>query len=379
MNIKMYNIDLTVTANCNFNCSYCFEHNHFENKNFKDTNLFFQRIDELLNSNHFKLNYDGLLINFWGGEPTLNEKVIKTIYYYYKNNDKVIFFIYSNGSNVGPFMKILKEGSKNILMRRPKICIQISYDGFPIHDIYRKTKSNRITGEKTRNVIRNLWKNKIPSVIKSTITLDTFKYIDQAREDILNLSKEFPNNDFYKSNKYFPTIDYYHLKQYSEKEIKQYEKELEKVLIKIVPKELEYNRINNKYFFNWFNPGKALCTAGRDMICINWNGNIFKCHGSVYDDDKNKHLLCNLKDENFIKKIEESYKLHNFNFGWEPDECKNCVATFCLRCNDVKFKNSKKSDYMKRWTDYTDQPELCKFYKLNGKIVRAMKRIKRRI
>jgi len=45
----------------------------------------------------------------------------------------------------------------------------------------------------------------------------------------------------------------------------------------------------------------------------------------------------------------------------------------------VKFKNSKKSDYMKRWTDYTDQPELCKFYKLNGKIVRAMKRIKRRI
>jgi len=374
-NARIFSIDLTVTANCNFNCTYCFEHEFFENKEFTNYKLFFSQIKLLLNSDFFKNTYDILGIGFWGGEPSLNPKAIKTIYEYYKNNDKIKFFIYSNGSNFEPIYNILEECKNKTLMGHPKFAVQVSYDGLPVHDIFRKTKQNRLTGNKTRNAIIDLWKNKIPTVIKSTITPEAFKYLPEARKDILSMYEEYPENDFFRSDNYFPTIDYYNIDKYTDKEIDIFKKELEKTLIKIAKEEIEYVKKNNKHFFSWFNPSKAICCAGKDMICINWDEKVYKCHGSVYEDESNEHQISNLKNPNFVDDIVKSNKLHSCDFAWEPEECKKCISTFCLRCNPVKYNNSKKLNYFEKWKDYTSQPKLCEFYKLNGKIVNAIKKL----
>jgi len=374
-NIRIYNIDLTVTANCNFNCTYCFEHEFFEHKEFKDHELFIIKMNQLLNSDFFKKNYDLLNIGFWGGEPTLNEKAIRKIYTAFKTDDRVKFFIYSNGYLLDRYMDIFEESKNKSLFGHPKFCVQVSYDGMPVHDIFRKTKKNKLTGTKIRNVIKDLWKRKIPSVIKSTISPEAFKYLPEAREDVLNLYKEMPENNFFRSDNYFPTIDYYNLEKYNNKEIEVFNKELNESLIKIAKEEIEFFKTNNKFFFSWFNPNKALCCAGRDMVCVNWDGNIFKCHGSMYDDKKGEHLIIDIKNESFITNLDITNKLHNNNFGWEPEECKNCLATFCLRCNPVKFDRSEKKDYFEKWRDYTTQPRLCNFYKINGKIVFAIRKL----
>ncbi len=374
-NVKIFSIDLTTTDDCNFNCSYCFEHGYFNKNYFNDSDLFINKINELLESFFFKSNYNIIGIGFWGGEPTLNETLIKTIIEYYSNDDRVKFFIYSNGSNIEPYLEILEKYKKDSICGHPKLCIQISYDGMPIQDICRKDKNNKLTSNLVRENIRILGQREIPYVTKSTVTLETFKYLPQARRDILDLVEECNGKNFFRSSNYFPTIDYYHLNDYTKEEINQYYKELHKSLIEISKDEINYYKKYNRFLFAWFNPNKALCCAGRDMICINWDGNVFKCHGSVYEDESGDHFLSNLKDKNFINTLISSHQLHNENFGYIPKQCQNCVATFCLKCNSVKFNESKKESYIEKWRDYTNQPRLCKFYKLNGKIVLAIKEL----
>lgn len=374
-NTRIYNIDLTTTDDCNFNCSYCFEHGYFNKNYFNKQELFYTRVEELLNSSFFKSNYDMVGIGFWGGEPTLNEKLIRDVCNRYSTNDKVKFFIYSNGSNIEPYMDLLEFYKRQVINGHPKLCIQMSYDGMPVQDICRKTKDNKLTSNLVRNNILKLYSLEIPTVLKSTITLDTFKYLPEARRDILDLVNQSNGKNFFRSGNYFPTIDYYHLDQYTPEEIEQYYKELKQSLMEISREEINYFKENNKFFFAWFNPNRAICSAGRDMVCINYDGNVFKCHGSVYEDESGDHFLTTLEDDSFIQKITESNQLHGANFSTIPIQCVNCEAHFCLKCNAVKYNESNKDTYMEKWRDYTDQPRLCRFYKLNGKIVLAVKEL----
>jgi radical SAM protein with 4Fe4S-binding SPASM domain len=370
--VRIYSIDLTTTDDCNFNCSYCFEHGHFNKNYFSKEDLFVKRVNELLESSFFKSGYDMLGIGFWGGEPTLNEPLIKSIVARYSKNNNVKFFIYSNGSNIEPYLEILQHYSRQTIHGHPKLCIQMSYDGMPVQDICRKTKNNKLTSNLVRNNILKLYSLEIPCVIKSTITLETFKYMPEARRDILALNNAAGNANFFKSGNYFPTIDYYHLDEYTPEEIEQYYKELKISLLEMAKEEIEYYKENNNFFFSWFTPNRALCCAGRDMVCLNWDGNVFKCHGAVYEDASGDHFLTNLEDDSFINKLSESKKLHGANFGIIPTQCAVCEAAFCLKCNAIKYNESKKGTYIEKWRDYTDQPRLCKFYKLNGKIILAI-------
>jgi len=374
-NTRIYSIDLTLTDDCNFNCSYCFEHGYFNKNYFDKLDLFFKRMNDLLESKFFTGSYDILGIGFWGGEPTLHESAIRKVVSYYSNDNRVKFFIYSNGSNIDNYMDLLEEFSTKSISGHPKLCIQMSYDGIPVQDICRKTKGGKLTSNLVRDNIIKLYSKNIPTVIKSTITPETFKYLPQTRRDILDLVEVSSGKNFFRSTNYFPTVDYYHLDQYTPEEMEQYYKELHKSLIEISREEIDYFKRNNTFFFSWFTPNKAICCAGRDMVCINWDGNIFKCHGSVYENGSGDHYVTNLDDDLFIEHLEKSKCLHSSNFSYLPDACKTCEATFCLKCNPVKFNGSKKDLYIEKWRDYTNQPRLCKIYKTNGKIVLATREL----
>lgn len=376
--VKMYNIDLTLTDNCNMACVYCFEKDSFNTRFFEHLNLFMKRIDELLDSSFFKNNFHMLNIGFWGGEPTLNSNAIRRVIDKYGDDDRVKFFLFSNGYNIEEIKHLLlKYKDKYLEGGHPKFCIQISYDGIPVHDINRPSKNKReLTSTKVRNNIIWVDENKIPSTIKSTITPATFKYLPDSYLDIRNLYYLYSKESHFRNNRFFPTIDYYNIEKYTESEFERAKKELEESLVKISSMEIDHFKKYNRFFFSWFSPNKALCSAGRDMVSIDIDGKIYKCHGCLYlEEEKKDHYVTDLKDSNFIKKLEETNQFHCHNFGFLPIECSNCYASFCLKCNVVKYSNSDKKEYIDRWRDYPIQKRLCELYKLNGRIFMALNQI----
>lgn len=374
--VPIYHVDVTLTDDCNFACKYCFERGQFNTHTLENVDLFIRRMDELLESLFFKTNYKMLNIGFWGGEPTLRPDLINTIVKKYWNDERVKFFVYSNGYDIDSILDLVVAHKDTMLLGgHPKFFTQISYDGMPIHDIDRVLRGGKLTSTIVRQTILELDKLGVPSTIKSTVTPATFKYLYSAYEDILDIWNSGKDKQTIRNSTYFPTIDYHNLEKYTESELEVAKKELEDSLVKIAKREIEHTKKYNRFFLSWFGGNKALCSAGRDMVTVDWDGKTYKCHGCVYDEEKESHLVSSLSDADFIKKLEESNKFHCQDFGFLPIECKNCDAPFCLKCNVVKFEHSDKTQYLDKWRDYPVQKTLCDFYHINGKVWKAINQI----
>ena len=89
---KFLHFDINMTGQCNLRCTYCTEAgNDYSPKNcdaiIPSMIVFFDRV---LQSDLMK-QYDGLCINFWGGEPTLKTDSIIELVEHFQNNPKVRF------------------------------------------------------------------------------------------------------------------------------------------------------------------------------------------------------------------------------------------------------------------------------------------------
>ncbi len=373
---RMYSIDLTTTGACNFNCDYCFEHIDSHGGIFLDKNyeLLFRRIDELLESDFFKKNYNLLGLNFWGGEPTLNPKFITNCFEQYKNDDRIRFMLYTNGSNFDVIFDIA-DSVKNVLVSgHPKFVIQVSYDGQPVHDIYRTKKDGSLTSSYVRDRILSLEKADIPYSIKATITVEAFKYLSYCYEDIVEIFN-IGRMDKWKNNTFFPTVDYYHISQYDDDVFERCLGELKKALVSIASKDIDFYKKFNRFFFAWFNQNKAICSAGKDLVVIDVDGKVYKCHGCLYTDLKNDHYITSIEDDNFVDKLVDSFKLHSPLMHILPPRCRTCTTPYCLKCNAAKYDKSVKPNYTDKWIHYDVEPRLCRVFKVNESVVLAIKEI----
>ena len=367
-----FNIDINVTRRCNLNCSYCFENK--ENKDFTDIEGLFEFLDIFVESEFFNKHYKICHIGFWGGEPTMRPDIIVKIINKYKNDNRFSFFIYSNGYDIKPELyNVLFELRKEKIDDRPKACIQVSYDGFKLHEKNRLDANGNSTVERIRSTIKKLDYDRVPYTIKSVIRPTQFKYMYDSYKDLRSLVYEdSDHNDFFKTKNYFPTIEYYSDYNFSEDEIQECLKNLRESLIKITASDLKFTKEHNFGFFSWFGKTRAICTAGKDLIALDMDGYFYKCHGAFYDEYRNDHIIGYIKDINIIDKINESRELHKGNFN--QDICEGCDTNICLRCNTVKYAHSSKEDYMERFIDYTNQDVLCKFYKEANKYTCGWKR-----
>ena len=107
------------------------------------------------------------------------------------------------------------------------------------------------------------------------------------------------------------------------------------------------------------------------MAVIDTNGYVYYCHGSIYSKCSKQLKYTNIFDKNFINSIKQANNFFVDN-NIEPEECKECYASACLRCNVKKYEESKKETFKERWYDYPAQNELCDYYKLVGKISSAI-------
>jgi len=363
VNLNLYCIEITMTQRCNFRCSYCFENNAQLNLSTnleKDFDLLIKRIDGLLNSDWFQKEFDGLEICFWGGEPTINFKMIQKILDIYKDNEMVYFFIYSNGIFSKRLFKMHnelkdKKGPPNI----SKFRFQISYDGNPIHDLCRKTVSGKPSSKVVLKNIDYLISKGLKTTLKATCPVEYIKYIPECWDDINNLYDKYEENIAYAM-----TLDYH--RKLSKEDLVV----AEKSLLEVAKKEYKFYKKHGHFLSNIFTKNKRLCSSGSNMAAVDVDGKIYFCHGAMYCNKKDDFQYTSIYDDDFNKKIKEMYDL--IPIPEEAKQCENCVAVMCLKCNVTKYLASKKDNLVDKFHDFLSQPDQCEYYKIAGRIGRGL-------
>ena len=358
-----YSFEITTTNNCNFRCSYCFEKGFCAEKPLINSEIISKRVNELFEQDWFKEKYSCIKLHFWGGEPTLNSKLIKDLIFEFENDPRVCFFVYTNGSTLCKFLPIFKSIKDNPVnsSQNKKIDVQISYDGNPIHDLRRVDSFDIGTSFIVKDAIRQIAKSGVKFGLKSTVIWKDYELIPKAWDDI-----EFLHDHYSDTIRYSLTVDYYNVN------ITPYWKKVEDTLIKIAQKEWDFYTRHGYLLSNIFrSSGRAVCSTGKHMLAINTNGDIFYCHGGIYSKCSDELKYSNIFDDNFINSIREVNELIDNEF--EPEECRQCISQSCLRCNVKKYEESNKHHFKDRWFDYTDQEQLCKYYRMVEKVGQALK------
>lgn len=359
---NIYCIEITTTQHCNFRCTYCFENNTEINcsKNLEqDFDTLIKRIDEVLESEWFNETFDSLELCFWGGEPTLNYKMIKKIVERYGDHPKTNFFMYSNGAFPKRILHFIKslENKKHENPKIKKWRFQISYDGNPVHDLCRKTVAGHPTSLKVIDSIREIRQEGYEVVAKGTCPVEYVRFLTDCWLDVFKLFI------YHGIAGYALTIDYHG--GMTDQQLKEVEKEL----IKIAKLERAFHKKHGKFFSNIFSENKNFCSSGKNMVAIDVDGKAYFCHGAMYN-DCDEMQYTSIYDDNFLNEIKKKYE--EIPIPKETDECADCVSTMCLRCNVMKYIYSKKETLNERFNDWTSQPDQCKYYKMVGMITRAL-------
>jgi radical SAM protein with 4Fe4S-binding SPASM domain len=361
------------------NCDYCFAVKPGFTDEMAKAEPTIDFLKSFLNSDFFLEGYEQLCINLWGGEPTMKMSHIEKFCNTFKNNPSVRLFIFTNGYRDWDMerLKRLLLVFKEMIGNEPKLCIQISYDGMPIHDIKRKSNRKKLTSGTVKKMIKWCDKNQIPFVIKSTVTPDTFKYMHDAYKDIYNLYKECRNTGFYKNLNYFPTIDYYASEKANTAQHTQYCKDLEQSLSAIASNEMETKSLERgHFFFAWFNRNRSKCTAGKHSFAIDIDGKIYACHGCLYSQDKKLHYITSIYEPKWKNELKrDDFQLAPYMNWLAHHDCTDCDVEYCLKCNHGKFSHSKKHGYLEKWFDFKCQPQLCEYYKINNIVKQAMYKV----
>lgn len=357
-------LELTTTALCDLNCTYCFEGNKSNSKKFEHLDLLIKRIYEILSDEWFINNYEVLNISFWGGEPTLNPNYIIKIINEFKNIDTVDFHIYSNGFNLKNIKHIVQS------IETKKLRIQISYDGKIVNDLYRLTNNGEISSNSVLETFDFLVKSNVNVSLKSTLP---FEMISNLYEIWLDFEQMFDKYKTYKNANitFSPTIDYTQRKNES---ITNDSLDIfRQQILKIAKKEIDFYQVNKRFLMSWFNSSdkKINCTAGKNIIIVDVDGSTYVCHGALYVEDKEKLKSSTIYDNEFINNIKKFSNVFEQSINNIPKECNICVATYCAVCPVNTFQISMKETMIEKWEDRTINL-LCDYYKIFGEIDRSV-------
>lgn len=356
-----YSYEVTTTQRCDMACTYCFEGEELQNKTPQRHSAdIIRSVYELLNSKKFTNIYDGVTLNFWGGEPTLNPKMIIELINEFKDSN-VNFFLYTNGYNINNLEKIINN-FKLFINDSTRFTYQISYDGL-FHDKERIDHQGKGTSEIILENIRCMCKNypEFELQLKSTLIIDDILDLESNWLHFKDIKNEFPQFS------YSPTLEYTNRYDITP----EFLEKANTVFLKIAKLEIEYYKINNSFVWGWFGVGEhVVCSAGASIANVDIDGNILVCHGAMYSPNKEKFILGNIKDD-MSDVIMKSYSKHNPILE-VPDKCKGCEATVCYQCPIINYDNSDKETYEEKFHDPKD--DLCGIYQSFGRISRTVQK-----
>jgi|GEM_PF-1153514 len=362
-----FTLEITTSALCDLSCTYCFEGEKVDKAKLDaDLPIVFQRIDSILaDENWFKKNYDSLNISFWGGEPTLNPKLIVEIMNKYSKNPLVDFHIYTNAFNINNLNQIIDHVDVS------RLRIQVSYDGKQVNDTYRLTKNKKATSNQVLNNLYTLAQKGIDVSIKSTLPIENMETLFSTWVEFEEIQKMLWKVDKGIKITYSPTIDYVTKVADGLKDdaIKVFRSEF----LKIAKKEIEFFKTHGRHLCSWFGgeDNRKHCSAGYNMAAIDQRGNLYACHGAIYSSKKNDLVTTTIHDDDFLEKLSAYSNQFDQPLKKVAKTCQECVATTCMICPVVSHEKSEKEDFFEKWTDNWVN-NLCGFFKTFGEIDRAV-------
>jgi radical SAM protein with 4Fe4S-binding SPASM domain len=257
-----------VTSRCNFKCQHCFY--------WKDLN-----VKEELSLNEFlsiSKGFDNLVyLNLTGGEPFLREDLDKICFYFYKNSGTKFVAISTNGF----FTEKITEKVSTILnsCRDIQLNIAISIDSlYKKHDKFRGVEGSFRNAIKTINLLKKI-KEKHPNlniIINTCYSKYNEDEIKKIYEYLKKLGVSYQRIGLLREDTKDPELTKVSLEKYEDlmKEIRKDEKNLNYSNLFRTINQLN-NEINLKVKKN--NKRVLPCVAGRKMIVIKENGDVFPC------------------------------------------------------------------------------------------------------
>ncbi|WP_033827806.1 radical SAM/SPASM domain-containing protein [Bacillus andreraoultii] len=321
-NENLNTIKINVSHGCNLRCSYCYAGNgDYGDKGLCMNRDIAQRISYLIDN--YALNVNKL--TFFGGEPTLNLKIIK---YFCEKYPDFTFFIQTNGTT-------LMNPNFMDLVNNYNFKITLSIDGpQEVHDKQRIDAKGNPTYERIRHNVKNISPIKIDS-IQATYTPNSEQLY--SKKEIAQLIY----NDFGVTNIAVNDVwDGSPLK---------YEIDVDKI-------EEQFNDFLNpnpyymrtrvadilSIFFSkdvdWYH----FCDASLSLVSIDPNGDIWPCHLFVKTSEK----IANINDDfDYVWKKISAYPELFHQDTKDNDICSNCIARFrcrsCKRTEETPYKKER--------------------------------------
>ncbi len=328
-------VTLCVTENCNLRCTYCYCL-HKNNLRAMSEKTAYDCIDFILSDAFFQ-SFEGIIIDFIGGEPTLELDLIDKVCDYfllkiYKENHKWFnmyrFMIGSNG-----LLYNTKKMQNFIKKHQGHLYVGLSIDG-------NKEKHNisriKIDGSGSyEDIIDNvkLWINQYNNAAtKSTFSHEDLPFLKDSIVHLWNLGIKYVHAN----------IVYEDVWEKGDVEI--FEEQLYMLADYIIE-----NNLWNKKSVTFFSPETGLpisyemdcfnaCGAGYS-VAIDCDGNLFPCHrffGFTQKNSDNLFTLGNIYTKLDLNKM-RSFKALTQKVQLD-DECNNCeVAGGCGWCSGHNY------------------------------------------
>lgn len=351
---ELQRLTLNVSNLCNMKCSYCYAN---EGKYYTKGKIMSKEV--ALNAINFSIHsFNKIkLVNFFGGEPTLNYSVIHLICEYFKflYNKGIISYLPQFGITTNAYelnddmLRLIKDFS---------FIVNVSLDGpKEVHNRLRKSKDNQGTYDSIVTNIQNLEKLKIPLEFECTFTREHI----QQKINLIKLMDFFYENFNCKilhvplviidrnSQWYIPLNQaktyYSDAIQYSIKN-----------LVNEIPLTISYasrlmQSLQSKI------PIRHYCPAGQKALTINADGSIYACFMLMQDKD---YSFGDIKDYkiDFGKNNKINKLLHIFN-KYKNKECNKCWAqSLCFGCIGEDIVRTKTLSHQSKTEGIS---EICDF------------------
>lgn len=334
---EIINVNLQITKDCNFKCTYCYEYDQHRNE-YLNSDKIESIVAFLVEIN--KQTKSKIHLTFIGGEPTLNPEVAKEIQ---KQTHSLGILnsisLITNGWSVKSIKNFFHE-----TIPKSIITVQISYDGLYVSNKYR-VRAGKGTGELVRDNFLSLLKEDYNKVVtKSTLPLNELHMVPDIIKEYRQLMRLTNTRIDYMVTEDF-TLRGTEFEDKSEEEILAY---VNTAFMNILKEEIKtYNEFNHpisKWFNSYTNNVKNNnCHAGSGLININEDGAIQFCHHVDYIDPKNKNDLTidvlggtNTAEEAFAKYRVYADKTEKLIEEGVKD-CASCKTLYCLKCPIENF------------------------------------------
>ncbi|SVD63839.1 uncharacterized protein METZ01_LOCUS416693, partial [marine metagenome] len=270
-------------------------------------------------------------------------------------DDKIVnFMFYTNGTYLKKYKDILGKISGKLGNRlnnnRPRLHIQVSFDGEPINTMERHTKkgASQKMSDHVYDSYLDFKKSGFSIGLKQTISARNFKHLFETWKWHYDRGEYYgPTPDTHGDDP--KSEDVVSLEEYN-----RHLKDLAKNMLKI-SKYCINNNIDPRKTFKWFEKSRANCGAGMNYLSVDLDGKLYPCHGCMYR-QRDDHLLGSIKD-NFQEVVDASLvkfqgALKDFMTNGILD-CNNCDADFCMKCPAGSFDNAEKKSpdntYAEQW------------------------------